>query len=130
MVNVTVGSKQGGHDKPVEEIKVIVPFPKCVSTVSLSANTGTYVFDDITKVLEWTVGKIPRDRSPLINGTIAFPPDTKQPEESPIIVAEFKIQGQSVSGLKVDSLVVTNEKYKPYKGVRSITKAGKFQIRT
>ena len=75
------------------------------------------------------------------------------PEESPVILAEFKIQGQSISQIKVhtahksklhytvtmlilcirlqvDSLSVTNEKYKPYKGVRSITKAGKFQIRT
>merc|ERR1711871_186596 len=130
MVNVTVGTKQAHSEKPMEDIKVTVPFPKCVSTVSLSATTGNYVFDDITKVLEWTIGKIPKDRSPLINGTISFPPDTKAPEESPIILAEFKIQGQSISGIKVDSLSVVNEKYKPYKGVRSITKAGKFQIRT
>jgi len=131
MVNVTVGSKQGAHEKPADDIKVIVPFPKCVSTVSLTASTGNYVFDDISKVLEWTIGKIPKDKtSPLINGHISFPPDTKQPEESPVVLAEFKIQGQSISGLKVDSLSVTNEKYKPYKGVRSITKAGKFQIRT
>jgi len=130
MVNVTVGTKQAHSEKPMEDIKVIVPFPKCVSTVSLSATTGNYVFDDITKVLEWTVGKVPKDKSPLINGTIAFPPDTKSPEESPTILVEWKIQGQSISGIKVDSLVVVNENYKPYKGVRSITKAGKFQIRT
>jgi len=130
MVNVTVGSKQGGQEKPMEDIKVMVPFPKTVSTVSLNTSVGNFVFDDITKVLEWNVGKIPRDRSPLINGTISFPPDTKAPEESPTISAEFKIQGQSISGLKVDSMSVLNEKYKPYKGVRSITKAGKFQIRT
>ena len=29
------------------------------------------------QVLEWTVGKIPREKSPLINGNISFPPDTK-----------------------------------------------------
>jgi len=130
MVNISVGTKQGMNEKAMEDIKVVVPFPKCVSTVSLNASCGNYVFDDITKVLEWTVGKVPRDKSPMINGTISFPPDTKAPEESPVILVEFKIQGQSISNMKVDSLTVVNEKYKPYKGVRSITKAGKFQIRT
>jgi AP-3 complex subunit mu len=36
----------------------------------------------------------------------------------------------SVSGLSVASLQLTSERYKPYKGVRTIAKSGKFQIRT
>jgi AP-3 complex subunit mu len=36
----------------------------------------------------------------------------------------------AISGLKIDTLKVFNESYKPYKGVRSLTRAGKYQIRT
>lgn len=43
---------------------------------------------------------------------------------------EFQISMYSVSGLKVDSLRLFHEAYKPYKGVRSMTKAGKIHIRT
>ena len=35
----------------------------------------------------------------------------------------------SVSGLSVASLQLTNEAYKPYKGVRTIAQAGKFTVR-
>lgn len=35
----------------------------------------------------------------------------------------------AVSGLKVNRLDMYGEKYKPFKGVKYITKAGKFQIR-
>lgn len=36
----------------------------------------------------------------------------------------------SFSGLKVNRLDMYGEKYKPFKGVKYITKAGKFQVRT
>lgn len=36
----------------------------------------------------------------------------------------------SVSGLSVAGLQLTNESYKPYKGVRAVTQSGKFQIRS
>ena len=42
----------------------------------------------------------------------------------------FQLQGQALSGLEVDSMEVSNVKYKPYKGVRYITRSGFFQIRT
>jgi AP-3 complex subunit mu len=42
----------------------------------------------------------------------------------------WKVPMASLSGLAVASLVLTNERYKPYKGVRAIAKSGKFQIRS
>eukprot|EP01084_Bolivina_argentea_P296521 510698_1 len=41
----------------------------------------------------------------------------------------FEIKGLSLSNLRVDSLAVHNVKYKPFKGVRHITKAGTYLIR-
>merc|ERR1712196_676867 len=132
MVNVTCGEKQMSlsKGKAVEDVKVVIPFPKAVSTVNLTCNVGNYMFDDISKVLEWNIGKIPKDKTPLIQGNVAFPPDHEDIDENPVVTAESKIQGVSVSGLAVDSLSLHNEKYKPYKGVRSIVKAGRFQVRT
>jgi AP-3 complex subunit mu len=50
--------------------------------------------------------------------------------ESPPIIAHFKINQLVVSGLKVNRLDMHGESYKPFKGVKYITKAGKFQVRT
>jgi AP-3 complex subunit mu len=42
---------------------------------------------------------------------------------------KFTINQLAVSGLKVNKLDMYGEKYKPFKGVKYITKAGKFQLR-
>lgn len=117
--------------KAVEDVKVVIPFPKAVSTVNLTCNVGNYIFDDISKVrwayitkwqyrlcvgcftpsfasiptdhattltgflgqvLEWNIGKIPKDKTPLIQGNVAFPPDHEDTDENPVVTAEFKIQ--------------------------------------
>lgn len=66
----------------------------------------------------------------MLEGPISLPPGGQPPDSNPVISADFKIVMFSVSGLKIDSLSLTNERYKPYKGVRSITKAGKFTVRS
>lgn len=63
------------------------------------------------------------------SGTILFQPNSKGKDEAPTIQMNWKVPSASVSGLAVASLQLTNEKYKPYKGVRAVAKAGKFQIR-
>jgi len=125
-VSVMVGLKNTGG-KPVEDVTLTIQFPKVISTATLTANYGAIQYDDQIKVAKWIIGKIPKDKSPLLEGSLS--PST--PLETPtIITADFKIVMYAVSGLKVDSLAVHNERYKPYKGVRSVTKAGKFQVRT
>lgn len=49
---------------------------------------------------------------------------------APVIEMHWKVPMASVSGLAVSSLQLTNERYKPYKGVRAISKSGKFLIRS
>ena len=65
----------------------------------------------------------------MLNGNIHIADGQRTPQQPPPITAEFKIQQYTVSGIKVANLIVTREQYKPYKGVRSVTKAGRFQIR-
>jgi AP-3 complex subunit mu len=64
----------------------------------------------------------------MMEGTVSLqgPP----PESNPVIQVGFKITMFTSSGLKVDGLTLYNEGYKPYKGVRSVTKAGKFHVRS
>jgi AP-3 complex subunit mu len=50
-------------------------------------------------------------------------------EEALPVQMHWKVPMASVSGLAVSGLQLTNERYKPYKGVRTLTKSGKFQIR-
>ena len=46
------------------------------------------------------------------------------------MLAEFKVSMYAASNIRVQSLRLDNEDYKPYKGVRTITQHGVFQIRT
>ena len=45
------------------------------------------------------------------------------------LFVQFKVTMHSSSGLKVNSLRVENEEHQPYKGVRSVTRAGTFEVR-
>ena len=54
------------------------------------------------------------------NGWMASPPN---------LSLNWKIPLASVSSVSVSGLSVTGEAYRPYKGVRNITKAGLFQVR-
>ena len=46
-----------------------------------------------------------------------------------IFSMQFAISQLAVSGLKVNRLDMYGEKYKPFKGVKYLTKAGRFQVR-
>jgi len=126
-VNVMVGPKNT-NNKPVEGVVVTIPFPKAIVSSNLTANMGAVQYDELAKVCKWNIGKLPKDKTPQLSGTVALPSGGQLPESLPTLMAEFKIVMYTASGIKVDSLTC-NERYKPYKGVRSITRAGKFQIR-
>jgi AP-3 complex subunit mu len=63
-----------------------------------------------------------------LTGTALLQPNSAY-EETPDIELQWKVPLSSISGLSVASLQLVNERYKPYKGVRTIAQAGKFQIR-
>ena len=113
-VSVMVGTKNTGG-KQVEECVITIPFPKTVANANLTVNHGSFHYDDITKVCKWNIGKIPANKSPLLEGNVTLPPGATVPDANPSLSAEFKIVMFSASGLKIDSLTVLNERYKPYK---------------
>lgn len=112
----------------IEDVALTIPFPKGVKTTNLTANVGTCLYDEATKVAKWTIGKLSTSKSPQLTGTLVLH-GTKL-EESPPIQLKWKVPMASVSGIAIASLQLTNERYRPYKGVRATTRSGKFQVRT
>ncbi|KAJ3045410.1 AP-3 complex subunit mu-2, partial [Rhizophlyctis rosea] len=83
--------------------------------------------------VRWTVGKVSPDFGvtgvPVLSGSIYMENSDESIPLVNTISVDFKINMHTSSGLRIDSLQVHNEPYKPYKGVRTLTKAGRYQIR-
>lgn len=128
-LDITVGPKQT-MGKTVEGVILEIPMAKSVLNVTLTPTQGKYSFDPVGKVLVWEVGRIETTRLPNIRGTINLQSGAPPPESNPQITVMFSINQLAVSGLKVNRLDMYGEKYKPFKGVKYVTKAGRFQVRT
>lgn len=127
--DVTIGPKQT-MGKTIENVVLEVPFPKSILNVTLTPNQGKYSFDPVTKVMTWDVGRIDPTKLPNIKGTINLQTGSPVPESNPTMSVQFSISQWAISGVKVNRLDMYGEKYKPFKGVKYVTKAGKFQVRT
>ena len=133
----------------IEDVAITIPFPKTVRTTAdtCSVSYGTLVYDEAGKVVRWNLGKLDITKKPQltgrfildhpktstassattgIGGAATSPPETAS---APNLAVSWKIPLASVSGLSVSGLSVTGENYRPYKGVRNITKSGMFQVR-
>ncbi|XP_059480324.1 AP-3 complex subunit mu-1 isoform X2 [Neocloeon triangulifer] len=127
-LDITLGPKQT-LGRTVENVVLEIPMPKSVLNCGLVTNQGKYTFDPTTKLLVWEVGRIDPTKLPNIRGTITLQSGSPPVEANPSINVKFTINQLAVSGLKVNRLDMYGEKYKPFKGVKYITKAGKFQLR-
>lgn len=127
-LDITVGPKTT-LGRTIESVKLEIILPKSVSNCSLVATQGKYTFDQNSKVLHWDVGKIDISKLPNIRGSVSIPSGAIVDNSNPSINVQFTISQLAVSGLKVNRLDMYGEKYKPFKGVKYVTKAGKFQIR-
>uniref|UniRef100_A0A674AQW2 Adaptor related protein complex 3 subunit mu 2 n=1 Tax=Salmo trutta TaxID=8032 RepID=A0A674AQW2_SALTR len=137
VVNTITGSTNVGEQLPTGQLSV-VPWRR--TGVKYTNNEayfdvveeidGTHTFDPVTKLLSWDVGKINPQKLPSLKGSMSLQAGASKPDENPTINIQFKIQQSALSGLKVNRLDMYGEKYKPFKGIKYMTKAGKFQVRT
>lgn len=108
------------------------------------AGGGTWEFDPHNQVLKWKLSSlVATERAPNLTGsfTSSCVPDVssapnrschsiQHPLPSPSVTVAFVIQHQSFSGLRIDQLKVTGDvMYKPFKGVRINSKAGRYEVR-
>jgi AP-3 complex subunit mu len=121
----------GAGELGVEEVQLVVFFPKVVKTVDLTADAGNVSVDPKTNTITWTLGRFPREKSPELSGTIYLAQGQPSPPvESPHAVLRFALPNQTASGLQVRDLLLSNEKYKFFKGVKNSLRSGRVQIRT
>jgi len=129
-LDITIGPKQN-MGKLIENVSVEVSLAKSILNCNLVASHGKYSFDPTTKVLHWDIGKIEATgKPPNIKGSMSVQSGSSAPESNPTVDVLFSINQFAVSGLKVSRLDMYGEKYKPFKGVKYITKAGRFHVRT
>ena len=79
-VSVTIGVRSDtslvipnrtlGSPLIIEDVVVHIPFSKSVKTVNLVATMGTVLYDEVTKIAKWTVGKFGLDKRPQVSGTV------------------------------------------------------------
>ncbi|KJE93203.1 AP-3 complex subunit mu-1 [Capsaspora owczarzaki ATCC 30864] len=128
-LEVNVGFKQN-MGKAVEDVVVIIPLPPSAISANISQTVGNAVLDPVSKNLRWDIGKIPLNKLPVLKGSVTLQTSMPLPEANPTITLEFKIQQLATSGIKVNKLDLYGEKYKPFKGVKYLTKSGRFQVRS
>lgn len=121
-------SHTGG--KMIEDLVVIIPMPKQVNSVNLTPSVGTVSFDQVTKTMKWEVKKLPLAGINSLRGSLSVAPGSTKVSHNPTISVNMRVAGHVPSGLKINRLDITCEKYKPFKGVKYTTFAGRYQIRT
>lgn len=128
-LDLTVGPKQT-MGKTVEGMMITIHMPTAVLSANLTATQGSHTYNPVTKVLVWDVGKLNPQKLPNLRGSLSLQSGAPKPEENPSLNINLKIQQLAISGIKVNRLDMYGEKYKPFKGVKYVTKAGRFQVRT
>ena len=136
-INCMLGLRHGGmtltdKEKEIHRLVVHIPLPPQTENVNIhSVSHGTFSFNNSTKVITWKIGHL-TSATPSLSGEFLFAAGAQDVMEGTgdSVAVEFQIPNWAVSGVKVESVNILNENYKPYKGVKYITKAGRFSIRT
>lgn len=128
-VNVIVGIRND-PGKPIDSIVVQFPLPPSVVSWDLTVNYGTFYNVPSSKTCTWTIGKIPKDKSPCLSGTMQLERGADHLHEFPTLLVGFKIMGVAMSGLKIDKTELQNVPYRPYKGFRAVSRAASYEVRT
>ncbi|KAI9203109.1 adaptor complex AP-3 domain-containing protein [Polychytrium aggregatum] len=118
----------------LEKCIIYFDVPEGVVPTKLNASIGTGNFDQMNNQVRWDLGKIPKDFMssgvPIFTGELNCGPEHSEfLSLTRTVCVEFKASMYSASGLKIDTLQLHHEDYTPFKGVRSMTRSGKFQIR-
>jgi AP-3 complex subunit mu len=152
------GGGGGSHRNklPVEDIIVAVPLPpRLVQTLtSVTAGGGTTLFDEHSKTLRWRVPKLVPDKPLSLTAVLSLrgcehalveplgaagTSSTHLANSSNAVLltaadvlschVQWKVPMATLSGIAVQGLSLVNENYKPFKGVRTLTKSGHMEVR-
>eukprot|EP01086_Lenisia_limosa_P014714 TRINITY_DN458_c0_g1_i2.p1 TRINITY_DN458_c0_g1~~TRINITY_DN458_c0_g1_i2.p1 ORF type:complete len:194 (+),score=4.98 TRINITY_DN458_c0_g1_i2:258-839(+) len=108
----------------VENCVVTFPLPTSVGSHQFSCSFGQVCVRE--KTVTWNAGRVNFGKEAVLKGFLSLLSVSK---ERPVLSIQFKVAQFSASGLKIDSLHIDNVKYKAFKGMRSITQSGRYDIR-
>jgi AP-3 complex subunit mu len=117
------------------QLKLTLPSPTSSSSAPSSSSSHHHSSHSSSNQKKH---RAPKDYRRSIAGFNDYDEDDDDEEDSgssgrsidaPNLSLHWKIPLASVSGLTVSGLSLTGESYRPYKGVRNITKSGLFQVR-
>ncbi|RKP25737.1 Mu homology domain-containing protein [Syncephalis pseudoplumigaleata] len=111
-LEVSLLTRQTGG-KAIEATRLMVPLPSHATNIHM---------------IYWDAGNISnKERLPLLTATFNCPEDTRRTGYTAQL--EFRIDGYAASGLRVNGLALHGESYHHFKGLRSITKSGRYHLR-
>ncbi|KAI9591176.1 AP-3 complex subunit MU-1 [Syncephalis fuscata] len=126
-LEVSLLTRQTGG-KAVEDTRLTVPLPPQATNIHVSANYGHVRCEPSNKIIYWNVDNISdKERLPMLTATFNCPENT--PKSGYTAQLDFRIDGFAASGLRVSGLALHGESYTHFKGLRSITNSGRYQIR-
>ncbi|KAI8050258.1 Mu homology domain-containing protein [Syncephalis plumigaleata] len=126
-LEVSLLARQTGG-KPVEDTRLMVPLPSHASNIHVSANYGHARCEPSSKIIYWDAGNISdKERVPQLTATFNCPENTRRSGYTAQL--EFRIDGYAASGLRINGLALHGESYNHFKGLRSMTKSGRYHIR-
>ncbi|XP_042416029.1 AP-3 complex subunit mu-like isoform X2 [Zingiber officinale] len=124
-VNVLVGIRND-PGKAIDSITVQFQLPLCVASANLTPNHGTVnILAD--KTCCWSIGQIPKDKSPSLSGNLVLEVGLDKLHVFPVFRVGFRIMGVAFSGLQIHKLDVKNTPSEPYKGFRALTRSGEYE---
>jgi AP-3 complex subunit mu len=115
-------------DLPIDGVVLTISMPSSVTSATLSANVGSVKTDPLTHETVWTIGYLPVDKTPLLEGSCNLSAEYSK-DEKPVVRGKFSVKKYTSSGLAIGNLSVRNVKYKPTQLCKKITKAGNFEWR-
>eukprot|EP00756_Hemistasia_phaeocysticola_P045386 Hpha_TRINITY_DN19141_c0_g1::TRINITY_DN19141_c0_g1_i1::g.94821::m.94821/K12398/AP3M; AP-3 complex subunit mu len=129
------GMSGGAGDKddkkePVQDVRLRIPMPSAVDGCDCTATQGKSWFDYTDREVVWEIGRINKQKqAPNLSIAMHLSAAEERPTALPPVIVDYKMPQSNYSDLKIDSVTLLNEKYRPYKGVRSMSRAGKVIVR-
>ncbi|XP_021899040.1 AP-3 complex subunit mu isoform X2 [Carica papaya] len=126
-INVLVGIRND-PGKAIDSITVQFQLPPCILSADLTSNHGTVNILS-NKSCCWSIGKIPKDRTPSMTGSLVLETGLQRLHVLPTFQVGFRIMGVALSGLQIEKLDLKTVPNRLYKGFRAVTRAGEFEVR-
>lgn len=100
-----------------------------VASCNVKASAGAAMYDPAACVIRWRVPKMTTAMRPTLSGVVKATEPHGRLARTPHVKLSFAIPQFAMSGLTVDSLTVLRETYRPYKGLRCVTRTARVEVR-